>query len=344
MYQTPSPLLLSRVAESAYWAGRYLERAEGTARLVRSHSDLVIDLPHTARIGWRPLLDVLDAELDVGDEPTEETVVEYLCADTTNPNSIRSSVAAAHSNLRVARAVIPVDATEVFNELRDHVDATASGAVDRRVRGDWLRRVSRACRTLVAVLGDSMSHDDAYCFFTVGRQLERADFTTGVLDVQNEVFFRKMTGPVEPYLDICWFAALRSLDTLQPFRRSGAPNSADATIAFLLSDTKCPRTLESTLIEASRWLLEIPGHAAAMSAIAATQSRLQDVDVSVLVDGSLHEFVDDLQVSLADIHREIETSWLVPDRARRGQLTRPSTADGPARCGRRSAGPRSSSP
>lgn len=311
MHQTPSPLLLSRVANCAYWAGRYLERAEGTARLVRSHAELVMDLPQAANMGWQPLLAVLGIDEDAR-RWSEEVVVEHLCIDSSNPNSIRSSIAAAHSNLRVARAVIPVDALEVFNELRAHVDATDAIAVDRRTRGDWLRSVTRGCRTLAAVIADSMSHDDAYCFFTVGRQLERADFTTRVLDVQAGVLRRQLTGALEPYLDICWFAALRSLDALQPFRRSGTPSSTDAAIAFLLRDTKCPRTVESCLIEASRWLLEIPGHADAMSALAAVQNRLQDVDVPVLVDGSWHAYVDELQICLADVHEQIESSWFVP--------------------------------
>ena len=38
-------MLLSRVAENLYWAGRYLERAEDTARIVREHTNLIVDLP-----------------------------------------------------------------------------------------------------------------------------------------------------------------------------------------------------------------------------------------------------------------------------------------------------------
>jgi len=40
-------MLLSRVAERLYWAARYLERAEGTARIVREHSNVIVDLPLT---------------------------------------------------------------------------------------------------------------------------------------------------------------------------------------------------------------------------------------------------------------------------------------------------------
>ena len=54
----PPTMLLSRVAEHVYWAGRYLERAEATARLVRIHTELFLDLPRSAGLGWTPLLAV----------------------------------------------------------------------------------------------------------------------------------------------------------------------------------------------------------------------------------------------------------------------------------------------
>ena len=37
--------MLSRVAESIYWLGRFLERAENTARLINVNSNLMLDLP-----------------------------------------------------------------------------------------------------------------------------------------------------------------------------------------------------------------------------------------------------------------------------------------------------------
>ena len=38
-------MLLARMAEAVYWAGRYLERAECTARIVQVHTDTHVDLP-----------------------------------------------------------------------------------------------------------------------------------------------------------------------------------------------------------------------------------------------------------------------------------------------------------
>ena len=51
-------ILLSRVADSLYWGARYLERAEDTARVIRSYTDLVIDMPTTVFSSWEPLLAV----------------------------------------------------------------------------------------------------------------------------------------------------------------------------------------------------------------------------------------------------------------------------------------------
>jgi len=37
-------MLLARMVETVYWAGRHLERAEGTARIVQVHTDAHVDL------------------------------------------------------------------------------------------------------------------------------------------------------------------------------------------------------------------------------------------------------------------------------------------------------------
>ncbi len=311
-YQTPSPLLLSRVAEGAYWAGRYLERAEGTARLIRSHSDLIIDLPRTATLGWQPLLTVLGLEAEHGtpmEAAGEEDVVHRLSADPDEPSSILSSVEALHHNLRVTRAVLPMDAAEVLTELHSFTLATADRAVDRRTRSAWLTAIVRRCQTLTGILGDTMSHDDAYCFLTIGRQLERADLTSRVLDVQANLLTTGRGEALEPYLDISWFAALRSVSALQAFRRSGLPATPEAQISFLLRDNKCPRSVEACLIETGRWLLEIPGNGDAMSRCAAAQALLEEADGGPLLGADLHRFSDAIQRAIAEVNDAIEATW-----------------------------------
>lgn len=335
MYETPPPLLLSRVAEAAYWAGRYLERAEGTARLIKTHSDLVVDLPLAANVGWAPLLAVMGTgDLDfsapsaqtgtidtgstngvVAPHSVEERVLFHLTANPDNQSSVRSSIASVHTNLRLTRSVMPVEAAEVLIDLHNHVDSTASSAVSRQSRGAWLTSVVRGCQTLTGILAETMSHDDAYGFFTVGRQLERADMVSRVLDVQGWALTGRSHETLSPYSDLCWAAALRSVSALQAFRRRGIPNNPAATLSFLLRDPRCPRTIEACLVEASRWLLEIPRHELAMAGCAETQLLVSDSDVDELVDGGLHEFVDSVQLKLGSIHETICATWFESARA-----------------------------
>ena len=97
-------MLLSRVADDIYWAARYLERAEDTARVVRAHAETVADLPGRTEAHWKPLITVVgsDAQYDerFGGDISEGVVVEYLLSDQLNPGSVVRCVSAARENLR----------------------------------------------------------------------------------------------------------------------------------------------------------------------------------------------------------------------------------------------------
>ena len=242
-------------------------------------------------------------------------MLAHLAASVTNQSSVRSSVAAVHTNLRLTRTVMPVEAAEVLIDLHNHVDTTARSAIARQTRSAWLTSVIRGCQTLTGILSETMSHDDAYGFLTIGRQIERADMVSRVLDVQGWALTGRSNGALAPYVDLCWAAALRSVSALQAFRRSGIPNTPTATLSFLLRDARCPRTIESCLIEASRWLLEIPRHEKAMSACAELELALADIDVDELVTGQLHDFVDEIQVGLGAVHEAIGHTWFESARA-----------------------------
>ena len=129
-------MLLARTAESVYWAGRYLERAEDMARIVLVHGDTHVDLPVGEDIGWAPLLEIagvehayaqrhwgsrLTAEGQRGDIPAREAeVVEFLLFEDDNPSAVLASVSGAREALRLARPAVP---------------ARGVGAVQRPVAG-----------------------------------------------------------------------------------------------------------------------------------------------------------------------------------------------------------------
>ena len=75
--------MLSRIAESLYWIGRYVERAEDTARLLDVHYHLLLeDRRADEATVCRALLDAMGADARaIGGEPDAATVTALLAQD-----------------------------------------------------------------------------------------------------------------------------------------------------------------------------------------------------------------------------------------------------------------------
>jgi uncharacterized alpha-E superfamily protein len=299
-------MLLSRVAESVYWSGRYLERAEATARMVKMHTELFVDLPKVAGLGWSPLLAITgtgEAFVRQRRPPTEEAVVRFLAADLDNAGSIRSSVARARSNVRVSRVIFPESAWQVVNELHHFVNDTNLEAVTRRSRLAWMDSVMRHCQLLAGLLDGVMNHDEGYSFLEIGRYLERADMTTRVLQVQSEILMTAPGSANSPYADITWMGVLQSLGAGQMYRRAvcGGASGPDA-LRFLLRDPRFPRSVEHCLTGMARSLLELPRCQEPMAGCADVQELLESVAVDDLAVADLLDYVEELQVGIAQLH------------------------------------------
>jgi uncharacterized alpha-E superfamily protein len=317
MLNRDGSMLLSRVAESVYWAGRYLERAETTARLVHVHTELFLDLPKAAGLGWAPLLAVTGsgAEFHLGHaDAGEEEVVGFLASDTDQAGSVVASVHKAHANLRVTQAILPSEAWEVLNQLHAWVMQTCHQAVDRRTRLGWTSQLIRQCQLFSGLLEGTMSHDDTHAFLEIGRGLERADMTTRVLDVQAGILVGQRDGDT-PYADLMWTGVLRSLGAHQMFRRStGSAVSGRAALSFLLRDPQFPRSVERCLIQISRSLLELCRHNDPMAGCAEVQQLLEQAELDTLeVEGpsasTLHDYVDQLQRGLGRLHELLVATY-----------------------------------
>lgn len=317
-------MLLSRLAEHVYWAGRYLERAEATARLVQVSTELYLDLPKSVSVGWRPMLAVTgsaEAYETIVDQDgngvmatEEQQIVGFLTTASDNPGSVLQCLTAARSNLRSIRALLPRAGWEVANGLHLWAHDHAELAVPRRSRMEWLESIIRQCQTLSGLLDNVMSHDQAYAFLHVGRHLERADMTTRVIDVQAAILLDHRLGDgTLPYGDVTWMAVLKSVSARQMFRRvASAGVHGPRALEFLLCDPQFPRSVEHCLTQLSRRLLELPRHDDAMTACAAAQQALTEAVFEGLNGPELHDFLDGLQGHLARIHDAAQATWFTP--------------------------------
>ncbi|MBI1376566.1 MAG: hypothetical protein GC157_03665 [Frankiales bacterium] len=221
--------MLSRLAEAFYWIGRYLERAEATARLLAEHYHLTVeDRSVPEDVAAAVVLDALSLPHDVISSPTE--LVRALLGDVANPSTVIGAVGAARENARSVRDALPGDVFEALNGA--HLTLTR-GLTAAASPGASMFRVLERLMIVNGAIEWTMTRDEGHYFLSLGRALERVDMTARLLDVRHDLVWPD-TGPV---------ATLRSAAALSAFLRTGETLTGDTVREFLVLDPTFPRTL-----------------------------------------------------------------------------------------------------
>src|SRR5271156_1171670 len=185
--------MLSRVANSLYWMGRYLERAEHTTRLLDVELQLWLDQsPEMGAGRWRFLLEALHAPGVEGPvNPTQ--LVNTLVFSRSNASSIVSCISSARENLRHVREQCSTRMWEQLNRL--YLDV-----IERRPEEEWILKshdfflsVLEGAYLFHGITDATMSHGEGWQFIQLGRYVERADTLTTLL----ETHFQRMTSALD---------------------------------------------------------------------------------------------------------------------------------------------------
>jgi uncharacterized alpha-E superfamily protein len=248
--------MLSRIAESLFWIGRYVERAEDTARILDVHIHHLLEAPVTSEADLcASLLAIMGASPPTanGEDGSSQLIVtarlvtELLAFDSSNPSSIVSSLSAARANARGVSEAISSEMWEALNVTYNSLPAQME--MGRRIAPYAFFRFVRERAAIVAGLTDStMSRDDAWRFLVLGRSLERVDMLARLLHTA------VAGGGSSPD----WVILLRSCSAheafLRTYRREPEPKLA---AEFLLLDRLFPRSVFCALSTAEDRLAEL---------------------------------------------------------------------------------------
>jgi uncharacterized alpha-E superfamily protein len=238
--------MLSRIAEALFWIGRYVERADDTARILDVHYHLLLDDPWADEgAACRALLDVMGAAADVI-SPTRRTVSEVLAFDASTPSSIFGSIAAARDSARGVR-------DSISSEMWECLNATWYGLSERRGAVNinpavFFRYVKERAALFSGLADATMSRDDAWRFLTLGRSLERVDMTCRLLSAR----WSEAAGSAG------WITTLRCCSAHEAYLRTYR-RAVDTGLAaeFLLRDRLFPRSVWYSLELASGLLADL---------------------------------------------------------------------------------------
>mgnify|MGYP001359429253 CR=1 FL=1 len=245
--------MLSRIAEALYWMGRYLERADDTARLLDVYVHRMVVQANDELLGVSLLesmgidLSELDGLADAGAIDLWKAT-ELLAYDADNPSSVVGSLRLARENARGLREILATEVWEALNRTHHELDqhVRAARTLGPHLLFQWVRdRVA-----LVGGLIDTvLLHDDGWRFLTIGRCLERVDMTARLL------------GAVPADADASrWSGVLVSCGANDAFLRTyGGDIDRAKALSVLLLDPDFPRSVSYALAQAEQALDDVDG-------------------------------------------------------------------------------------
>ena len=233
-------MLLSRVADSLYWIGRYLERAEQSARLVDVRLDLGLD---RRAAGWDftrlysiAKVEAPEAPAALPDSPAG--LVDGLMFDTKKRDTVISCVSYARDNARQVREEISSEMWEQLNALFLRLnEARAEGG--RSARPHYVSRlVVDGVHLFDGVTDETMGHGEGWQYLQLGRFLERASATAALVDLHFS------GGKILPASHTEWVGLLRSCSALEAYCRCYTADLRPERIAeFLLLNSEFPHSV-----------------------------------------------------------------------------------------------------
>ncbi len=300
--------MLSRIAESLFWIGRYVERADDTARILDAFLARTLEDPWADEdAACRTMLAILgfapgdDSRMAAGD------ALDLLAFDTSNPSAIAGALAAARDNARGAREIISSEMWECLNVTVRALGARRAAA-ERLGPHLYLGFVRERAAVLAGLAESTMSRDDSWRFLVLGRSLERVDMTARQLSIQAE------TTEVAPE----WRTVLRACGADESFLRShGGEVRPQRVVEFLLLDRLFPRSALHALTTAEECLralapaIERAGVTdPARRPIGQARTRLEYADISTLLD-DLPGHLDALQKACAAASAAVTARYFV---------------------------------
>ena len=305
--------MLSRVAQNFYWLARYIERAENISRMVSVNGHLQLDLPKSARTGWEPLIAITGNQAEFGrlyKGASEKNVVAFLVHDERNPGSILSSLKVAREDARTMRDVMPREAWEQISGLHALALQRSRKGELKPDRDQYLRAIIHGAQTITGLLAGTMSHDVGYDFLRMGRNLERADMTSRIIDVRSADLLPDHGGSLRPFETIQWMSVLKSLSAYQMYRRHVDQSVRRVPVLeFLLKDKDLPRAIFHTLGEIEACLANLPRNRESLAVIRKLRKTVSDADMEKLEDRALNRFIDGLQIMLNELHDRIAATY-----------------------------------
>ena len=271
----------SSVAYNVYWLGRYVERAEGTTRVLRT---IVSRFPHAS---WNDLHCLVRLHLSLGldrhklprDRNARSLPIRFqkellsVLADPKREDGLAFLVEEAYQTGSKVRERLSLDMMHLIGKLRECLPAGKTPLLDYNVR------LSNCVELFAAFSGmerENISRGTGWVFLSIGRRLERALLIT-----------RQLRQIARPFKEIDWpllELMLEVADSSMTYRsRYYTTLQPVPVLDVLMKDSGNPRALDFQLAHLVDLYQRLPRHRAEnLDSLRQALHRLRSFDLKTL--------------------------------------------------------------
>lgn len=252
--------MLSRVADSLFWLGRYAERTETNTHVVLTALDHILEQSTkevSYRSYWAHVVEICgfgDTEnIDV-EVMSEEQLLAYVICDVANHNAIVPLIDSVRFNLKNVRDIIPNELYEVWNELYLDMEQDGHSAANSVLETtDFLQKVRRTSLTATGVIDSLMIRDEAFQFLKIGKWMERSEKTSLIvkefLAHENVSVEREFSAGI----------ALSLTNALDEYTRKYRSRDTLDMLNFIIKDSNCSRSVAYGIRKIRKTIEDIEG-------------------------------------------------------------------------------------
>ena len=247
--------MLSRVADSLYWIGRYSERTETNAHILSTQLVHMIELSNEDKsyeIEWETIIKICGYHDEYSGRYNGyylQKMIQYLLCDVKNYNSITSLIKSIRMNARNTRDILPNELWEEWNDQYLSIKSKEHRDYSIIATQEFLNTIRKASLTSSGIIDTLMTRDECYLFLKIGKWLERAEKTAIIL---NELLDKEeqLTG------DFTSTFALQLTHALEEYTRRSRDRSNRKVLNFLIGDLKSSRSIAFSIQKIKEAVLE----------------------------------------------------------------------------------------
>ncbi|HVL12141.1 MAG TPA: alpha-E domain-containing protein [Gemmata sp.] len=323
--------MLSRVAENLYWISRYVERAEGLARLLADAFST--ELEAGARLdGCGPIDNILqilgaraayEAAHPLGEKSpatadARDAIHRFLTFDRGSGVSIHETLARARENARGTQEAISGEAWSQLNKLHLYLASDRAAARFDASPVRYLERLRRECYLFAALVDGTMPRTEAYHFLQVGRHLERVDMLSRIINAHCPQTAPAESGAAaesEPSSSPAhWVSLLRGTSAYEAYLQQARERIEPvAVVRYLLLEKEFPRSMRFAVTRCLESLRCIAGSAGAGTNaerhLGRLDSDLRYMDVEDLFRRGADRFLAEVQGTCAAVARDVHAEY-----------------------------------